>query len=300
MPLRFLRLPCLCALLLAQALSAPAQSLGQTLAPQAKRDLAVLATAYPGVMTAIEVDPAGRATVVLSDGTRLPYDNGRQKSQEELLDNPDIKDMLAQPYPLGPVVAEPALHFSPGRIRVEPLFLALYGHDKATVTANCRPVPFLGQTMAFNTRFGAADAFGRVEAQLRRILAADPSLRRFLLPASGGVVWRVIAGTHRLSVHSFAAGVDVSPKGNPYWRSFPPGTNILPTRQGFPPAVVAAFEAEGFIWGGKWSEFDVMHFEYRPELVLLARLARGENIALADINRLVHPVGAVRPSAAGQ
>jgi len=29
--------------------------------------------------------------------------------------------------------------------------------------------------------------------------------------------------------------------------------------------VVEAFEAEGFIWGGKWNHFDCMHFEYRPE-----------------------------------
>ena len=300
MPQRILRIFGLCAVLLVMALPAFAQNLGQTLPPQARRDLAVLATAYPGVMTAIEVDPAGRATVVLKDGTRLPYDDGRQRSYEELLDHPDLKDMLAQPYPLGPVVAEPALHFSPGRIRVEPFFLALYGHNQAAVTATCRPVPFLGQSMAFNVRYGAADAFARVEAQLRPMLAADPSLRRYLLPASGGVVWRVIAGTHRLSVHSFAAAVDVSPKGNPYWRAFPPGANILSTRQGFPPAVVAAFEAEGFIWGGKWSEFDVMHFEYRPELVLLARLARGENVALADIGRLVRPAGAGRAAAVGQ
>ena len=52
----------------------------------------------------------------------------------------------------------------------------------------------------------------------------------------------------------------------------------------------AAFEAEGFIWGGKWSEFDLMHFEYRPELILLARLARGENLPLADIRGLVRAV----------
>jgi hypothetical protein len=25
-----------------------------------------------------------------------------------------------------------------------------------------------------------------------------------------------------------------------------------------------AFEAEGFIWGGKWAAFDLMHFEYGP------------------------------------
>ena len=46
----------------------------------------------------------------------------------------------------------------------------------------------------------------------------------------------------------------------------------------------------GFIWGGKWSEFDLMHFEYRPELILLARLTRGENLPLADIHGLVKAV----------
>ena len=91
-------------------------------------------------------------------------------------------------------------------------------------------------------------------------------------------------------MHSFAAAVDVSPKGNPYWRNLPPGTNMLATRQAFPIAIVTAFEAEGFIWGGKWSEFDLMHFEYRPELILLARLARGENLPLADIRGLVKTV----------
>ena len=105
------------------------------------------------------------------------------------------------------------------------------------------------------------------------------------------MVWRVIAGTNRLSVHSFAAAVDVSPRGNPYWRNLAPGTNMLAVRQAFPQTVVAAFERQGFVWGGKWAEFDLMHFEYRPELILLARLSRGEAIPLTDITPLVRPIG---------
>lgn len=276
------------ALLLCLTLACPALA-QNALSPVARRDLSVLATAYPGVMTAIEVAANGRATVVLRDGTRLPYDDGRARTEEEALENPDIRTMLAQPYPLGPVVSEPPLWFSPGRRRIQPFFLALYGHNQAEVRANCRPMPFLGQTMLFNTRFGAAEAFGRVEASLRRLTAADPGIRKFLLPASGGMVWRVIAGTDRLSVHSFAAAVDVSPKGNPYWRDLPRGKNMLSVRQAFPTVVVEAFEREGFIWGGKWAEFDLMHFEYRPELILLARLARGESVPLADIDPLLRP-----------
>jgi len=281
--------PLLVVLLLASTM--PATAAGPDLSPQAQRDLAVLVTAYPGLITSIEVDHAGRATVVLHDGTRLPYDDGRPRDAQQALNAPDIRTMLAQPYPLGPVLVEPAPHMSPGRRRVESFFLALYGHSKAEVAANCRPVAFFGQTIRFNSRYGAADAFARVVASLQGLVAQHPEMRRYLLPASGGMVWRTIAGTKRLSVHSFAAAVDVSPRGNPYWRNLPPGTNILTTRQAFPPAIVAAFERQGFIWGGKWAEFDLMHFEYRPELILLARLARGERMPLADIAHLVHQRG---------
>jgi hypothetical protein len=31
--------------------------------------------------------------------------------------------------------------------------------------------------------------------------------------------------------------------------------------------LVEIFERHGFIWGGNWSHFDTMHFEYRPELL---------------------------------
>jgi hypothetical protein len=33
------------------------------------------------------------------------------------------------------------------------------------------------------------------------------------------------------------------------------------------PSTMDAFEAEGFIWGGRWYHYDTMHFEYRPELL---------------------------------
>ena len=39
---------------------------------------------------------------------------------------------------------------------------------------------------------------------------------------------------------------------------------------------MAAFENEGFIWGGKWHEYDLMHFEYRPEIICKARVLQGQ------------------------
>ncbi len=38
-----------------------------------------------------------------------------------------------------------------------------------------------------------------------------------------------------------------------------------------PESVIRIFEDEGFIWGGKWSIWDNMHFEYHPELIAYLR-----------------------------
>ena len=37
----------------------------------------------------------------------------------------------------------------------------------------------------------------------------------------------------------------------------------------FDPDIVEAFEAEGFVWGGKWRFWDAVHFEFRPEILIL-------------------------------
>jgi hypothetical protein len=43
-----------------------------------------------------------------------------------------------------------------------------------------------------------------------------------------------------------------------------------------PEKVVRSFERHGFVWGGKWLLFDTMHFDYRPEVLLMAHQAPGE------------------------
>ena len=35
------------------------------------------------------------------------------------------------------------------------------------------------------------------------------------------------------------------------------------------------------MWGGEWMFFDTMHFEYRPEVLMLAREAAAEAAAAA-------------------
>lgn len=241
-------------------------------------DLAVLRAAYPGVIAGLERDASGHLALVLADGARLPYDDGRQRTPQQALDAPDVRTMLAQIYPFGPVdaaTANPAPRFDPGRARVEALFLRLYGTSEAAVRANCRSVRFDGHGVAFQKRFGAAEALERVWKRLEPQLAAHPEWSAVLRPFGGALAWRRIAGTRRLSVHSFGAAVDLNPR-LPYWRTEAHPDGVPRRRLDFPPEILAAFEAEGFIWGGKWASFDLMHFEYRPELILKARVLRGE------------------------
>jgi hypothetical protein len=126
----------------------------------------------------------------------------------------------------------------------------------------------------FNSRNGAADALERVSRRLGELVAREPKLKEGVVSGVGTFCWRTIAGTRRLSMHALAIAVDVNPGRNPYWRHHRRPSDMLARRRDFPKDVLAAFEAEGFIWGGKWAEYDIMHFEYRPELLIKALKSR--------------------------
>ena len=235
----------------------------------ASSDLDIIKACYPGTWQTVETGGSGAKYLVMSDGTRLIYDDGQDKTLDQALDNPDLKDMLAQAYPLGPVTSEPAPGFSPGRRRVQAFFQAVYGHDQEEVRENLVPVSFLGSTVLFNQKNGAAKALEAVSEDLSTLVLAHPEYKRFILPLSGTFYWRVIARTNRLSMHSFGVAIDLNAKGNAYWQWHQGGA--LNLRMGFPRGIIRIFEAHGFIWGGKWAEFDLMHFEYRPEIIAKAK-----------------------------
>lgn len=271
----------LCLAARVEALDAPAPGRGllspAELPAMAALDLAALRAAYPGAILGMSRRPSGGLDLVLAHGERLTYDDGRARTPEQALEEPDVRAMLAQAYPLGAPTrktANPRPGFDPGRSRVEPLLKALYGADEDAVRAVCRPVVLDGRRVLMNRRFGAAEALGRVWRRLAPC-AARPAWRQVLSPLGGGFCWREIAATDRLSAHSFGIAVDLNP-ALPYWLTCR-RPEAAPARVlAFPRGVVAAFEAEGFIWGGKWAAFDLMHFEYRPELVLKARHLRGD------------------------
>ena len=121
-----------------------------------------------------------------------------------------------------------------------------------------------------------------VDRRVEELARNEPEIRRFLagLKEAAGYNWREIAGTRSRSYHSYGLAVDLIPKSyggrHTYWRWAMAANEewyAIPYEQRWmvPRQVVQAFEEQGFIWGGKWLYFDTMHFEYRPEIIILAR-----------------------------
>jgi hypothetical protein len=229
-----------------------------------------LATGYPKEFQALEIGPDQRLLVCLA-GQKFIYDDGATKTFEERLDHPDIEDMFYQSYPLTNPTDRLPKDFDPGRYRVEALFLALYGESESAVAKNCVPVEFCGSTVKFNGRCGAADALRAVSADLVKVLARKPELRTYVEKLAGTFNWRKIAGTERLSNHSFGTAIDLNMAKAAYWRWQTPAQFETFSRKNWPIEIVEAFERHGFIWGGKWWHFDTMHFEYRPEIIAYAK-----------------------------
>lgn len=150
----------------------------------------------------------------------------------------------------------------------------LFGGDAASVARDLTTVPAGPNPAAafrVTTRHGVACQL----AEAMAVLSRDPAgLVPFFSEVGGGFNWRRIAGTERLSPHSYGIAIDINAQLGGYWRwtgaregQVGSYDNKVPWR------VVETMERFGFIWGGKWHHFDGMHFEYRPELILYSRLA---------------------------
>jgi len=199
--------------------------------------------------------------IYLTNGKSFIYDDGRKKSFKELLNSPDIEDMFKYKYPKGWVKNLPK-NYDPGRIRFEPLFKELYGHSSSEVKQNLTTINWFGQRILVTKVNGVANALKAVRDELKRLPA---SYKKYLTPIGGTFKWRYIAGTKRLSVHSFGAAIDINVKYSAYWRW---SKGAYRYQNQIPKKIVKIFEKYGFIWGGKWYHYDTMHFEYRPELFL--------------------------------
>lgn len=228
-----------------------------------------LEAAYPG----LNVDEVSRSVMI--NGQSIPLGNANPKSHKERLRNASIMDQFAQIYPLNfDLTAREVPWFDPGRARNDAFFRALYGDTEARVSVQLKRVEY--RSPQKRARFAMTHrhcAARQLQAAFDAMSASGDELDRYFTKVGGSFNWRQIAGTQRLSAHSFGIAVDLNTRLGGYWRwAGVPEGNAGPYDNQYPAALVQQMERFGFIWGGKWHHFDGMHFEYRPELILYARL----------------------------
>ncbi len=229
--------------------------------------LEILLQSYPA-----DIDRLDGGWLIMSEGTRILIDDGREKTHQQMLADPDVEDMLSQIYPLGDCFDGRSLvDFDPGRIRVDAFFKAVYGASPGEVSRAIVSIDWFGKKLSVTSVGGADRALREVAQDLAQL---DDRMRKYFVKTAGTFNWRKISGTSRLSVHSFAAAIDINVDYADYWRWAGGKPGKVPNyKNRIPVEIVEIFERHGFIWGGKWYHFDTMHFEYRPALIGLARLA---------------------------
>ncbi|MCC8980587.1 M15 family metallopeptidase [Bradyrhizobium acaciae] len=230
-----------------------------------------LVRAYPDALSAHD-----DTTITWRDGTVMPVDDGVSgKSFDQMLRNASILDQMRQPYPSGPS-APPAQNVDPGRFRNEAFFKKMYGDcNTAEVRRNLVTITWLprswGKPVQVTRVNGVAERLKQVSAEIE---ALDPALRAAAFPIAGVLSCRAVADTGRMSMHGYAAAIDLNLKVSDYWLWVGKGEGkgagkgkSIPYKNRMPREIVDIFERHGFIWGGKWYHYDTMHFEYRPELL---------------------------------
>jgi hypothetical protein len=227
--------------------------------------------AYPGVR--LDRD-AG--VLHLVDGNQIPYRPARAVAAAERLDNATLGDQFVYPYPLDfTLEARKQPYMDPGRVRNEAFFRAVFFDSKSAARKSLTSVKYKGKaTRATFTVTKKHCVHVQLKAALDAI-ARRGDMDLYFRKIGGSFNWRMISGTKRLSSHSFGSAIDVNSQLGKYWKwsGAKPG-KATHYDNAIPQVLVEAFERYGFIWGGKWHHYDGMHFEYRPELILYARLGR--------------------------
>ena len=154
-------------------------------------------------------------------------------------------------------------------------------NDRIVTERNIRSMLFLGHRL--NVHKMVIPFFEKIDREIKATAKTDKETAKFVADISeiGGYNWRTIDGTAgRRSYHSYGLAIDIAVKGNKkptYWewvRTWNSKWMLVPQSSLWlpPETVIKIFEKYGFVWGGTWDEYDTMHFEYRPELAVLAYL----------------------------
>ena len=157
-------------------------------------------------------------------------------------------------------------------------FEALWrAHNRDDAWDRVKQIRFLGYPVMVH--YSILEKLSLVEERILNAAKTSAEVRQWIssIDTVDGWSWRNVASNGSRSFHAYGTAIDILPKSlgglATYWLWTSQHSDwwaVPYNRRYHPPeAVIKAFEAFGFIWGGKWRYYDTMHFEYRPEVLLL-------------------------------
>jgi hypothetical protein len=154
-------------------------------------------------------------------------------------------------------------------------------HSREESYDRLKTIRFLSRNVLVH--YAIMEELALVEARILEESRNHAEVRQWIanLDTLSGWNWRSIADTQSRSFHAYGTALDLLPAAqrgketywlwtaehNPQWWAVPYDRRLHP-----PDPVIKAFEAYGFIWGGKWLFYETMHCEYRPEIFILNNL----------------------------
>ena len=239
-----------------------------------KRDLLILSIAYPGYIVDFEKNDKGNIFVIMKSGQKHIYDDKRVKTFEEKFANPDIQDVMEQIYPLGSIDKVMDKNIDPGRIRHYGILNEVYGRNRGEIEKNLKATI---EGVTFNNKNGALEQLNKAFRGSRELCKREGKAATCFFPINGTYNYRVISGTGMLSPHAYAIAIDLNRNNKDYWKwaTLQQGNERIKEYSKELPKV---FEENNFVWGGKWSHFDILHYEYRPEIILKAKYFGDESV----------------------
>jgi hypothetical protein len=240
-----------------------------------KQDILTLMMAYPEYITGVEKSEEGKVFVLTTSGKKILYDDKQSKDFNGKMDNADLQDILEDIYPLSAPDKLLDINRDPGRFRNYNLLNEVYGNSERAVSTNLIGVPAPYKSYQFNKNNGAAESLKTAMEELKQLSLGNGAVSSLINPINGTFNYRVISGTGKLSPHAYGIAIDINSNPSDYWKwaSREAGEKRMLS---YPKELVETFEKNNFVWGGKWGHFDILHFEYRPEILIKARYF-GEN-----------------------
>jgi hypothetical protein len=223
----------------------------------------------------------GEEDVVFALGSRPIHFQGGRMLEEGRLDRSEDCDPIFYRYSLEPLT-EPPPFPDENPTYCTDVLESLWGRTDPEIRGHGGPTTFLDHKMFVNDLL--IDALAAVEEDILEAATDNSSVATWIdeLNITYSFIDREIAGSPTRSHHAWGMAIDLVPNSYggraAYWQWSrvydSEGWHRIPLERRWSPpqTVIGIFERHGFVWGGKWTHFDNIHFEYRPEILLYNRL----------------------------